>query len=103
MDSYEIVVGRRRGWVWIGKVTRFKINPTDIHCHWRIEDACHIRSWGTSEGLGELVNGPLLETVIDPVGVVECHELTVVCRYKVNEDAWRAVLLDKINSFNSKR
>jgi hypothetical protein len=37
-----------------------------------------IRRWGTTKGLGELVNGPLEDTVLDPAGIVRAHKLAVV-------------------------
>lgn len=42
-------------------------------CFWdgdflRIENAKNIRVWGTTRGLGELVNGPLGQTVYDSAG-----------------------------------
>lgn len=52
-----------RGFVYIGDVV------TDGEwCY--IANAWNIRRWGTRNGLGELVNGPLSETVLDRVGDV---------------------------------
>lgn len=52
-----------RGFVYIGQVV------TDGEwCH--ISNAWNIRRWGTTRGLGELVNGPLANTVLDRVGSV---------------------------------
>jgi len=44
-------------------------------CFWdgdflRIEQAENIRRWGTTKGLGELINGPLKDTQHDPAGTV---------------------------------
>lgn len=36
----------------------------------RIDNCQNIRLWGTTKGLGQLVNGPLKETKSDPSGVV---------------------------------
>lgn len=35
-----------------------------------LSQARNIRIWGTSKGLGELVNGPLSKTVLDEVGQI---------------------------------
>jgi len=50
-----------RGFVYVGDVSR----DGDFIV---ISNAKNIRKWGTSLGLGELVNGPLKSTVLDPVG-----------------------------------
>jgi hypothetical protein len=34
----------------------------------RLADAQVIRQWGTTRGIGELRNGPLPETILDPLG-----------------------------------
>ena len=36
----------------------------------RIDGCKNIRRWGTTQGLDQLVNGPLKETKVDPAGVV---------------------------------
>lgn len=52
-----------RGFVYIGRVV------TDGEwCH--ISGAWNIRRWGTTRGLGELVDGPTLNTELDRVGDV---------------------------------
>ena len=38
-----------------------------------IRNAKNIRVWGTSKGLGELVNGPTSKTVLDPVEPSVCR------------------------------
>ena len=52
-----------RGFVYVGKC---KIDGEFLH----IENARNIRRWGTTKGLGELVNGPTASTVLDEVGKV---------------------------------
>ena len=36
----------------------------------KITEAKNIRRWGTTQGLGQLVNGPTARTVVDEVGEV---------------------------------
>jgi len=44
----------------------------------KLTNASVIRKWGTEQGLGQLITGPMKETVLDPCGTVEIHEQTVV-------------------------
>ena len=60
-----------RGFVYVGDVTidgDFAV----------IENAKNIRYWGTKNGLGELVNGPLKETKLDTVGTVKAPMRSVI-------------------------
>jgi len=52
-----------RGFVYVGDVTIDNYFLT-------IDKASNIRYWGTKNGLGELVNGPLNETKLDKIGTV---------------------------------
>ena len=52
-----------RGFVYVGNVSR---DGEFL----KLTDAKNIRKWGTTKGLGELVNGPLANTITDPVGEV---------------------------------
>jgi hypothetical protein len=61
LGSQIVVVDR--GFVYVGNVTI----EGDI-C--RIANARNVRKWGTSKGLGELVNGPTKDTVVDEAGEV---------------------------------
>ena len=61
LGSQIVVVDR--GFVYVGNVTI----EGDM-C--RIKSARNIRKWGTTKGLGELVNGPLKDTVLDEAGEV---------------------------------
>ena len=55
-----------RGFVYVGEV--------EINGDWiTIKNAKNIRKWGTTKGLGELINGPLKDTVLDECGEVITH------------------------------
>jgi hypothetical protein len=56
-----------RGWVFVGNCE----DHTDGSV--TISNAKNIRNWGTSRGLGELANGPLVgKTKFDEYGTVRC-------------------------------
>lgn len=57
------IVVMDRGWVYVGVVT---IRGDNV----LLTNARNIRKWGTTKGLGELVNGPTPSTVLDPVGEI---------------------------------
>jgi len=65
------IVILQRGWVVVGRWHRDGDDVT-------LTSASVIRRWGTSKGLGELANGPLSETKLDPAGTIRCHILAVV-------------------------
>ena len=52
-----------RGFVYVGQCSIKDDTLT-------IQEARNIRYWGTSKGLGELINGPLAQTKVDDVGTV---------------------------------
>ena len=55
-----------------------------------MQNAHCIRVWGTSRGLGELVNGPTEKTILDPMGTL--HLESVLFTMEVDQDAWKSVL-----------
>jgi hypothetical protein len=61
-----------RGWVFVG------------NCHDNddgsvtITNCRNIRLWGTTQGLGELVNGPLQDTKHDAYGTVRCTPIVTI-------------------------
>jgi hypothetical protein len=70
-----------RGFVYIGNAT--------IEDDWCvIERAKNIRVWGTTKGLGELVNGPTKDTKLDAVGTVRAPMRAVISIIDANGDAW---------------
>lgn len=70
MSNVRILV-LQRGWVVVGNYSQ-----DGDECV--LTDASVIRRWGTTRGLGELVRGPLKDTVLDPAGTVRAHKLAVV-------------------------
>lgn len=83
-DPVRIVV-LQRGWVYVGRLKRGKEECI-------ISNAKCIRYWGTSKGLGELVNGPLSGTKLDDANVVRYHPLTEINTIDCNEEAWSKIL-----------
>jgi hypothetical protein len=55
-----------RGWVFVGDCTDESDGTVTIR------NAKNIRKWGTTTGLGQLVNGPTGNTVADEYGTVKC-------------------------------
>jgi hypothetical protein len=70
-----------RGFVYIGSAT-----VEDDWCV--ITNARNIRQWGTTKGLGELVNGPLPNTKLDAVGTVRAPLRAVISLIDANADKW---------------
>ncbi len=70
----EIVV-IERGWVVVGEVTSApdKLTITNARC---------IRRWGTTQGLGQLIDGPQPDTVLDPLGTVVVPIRSVIMRIR---------------------
>lgn len=72
-----------RGFVYIGNV--------EIDGDWCvITDAKNIRVWGTTDGLGELVNGPTKTTKLDSVGTVRAPMRAVISVIDVDASKWPA-------------
>jgi hypothetical protein len=81
MNEVRILV-LQRGWVVVGDYTE-----EGDECVLR--NASVIRRWGTSKGLGEIVNGPTENTVLDACGEVRAHKLAVVMHIKADAEGWR--------------
>ncbi len=74
-----------RGFVYVGQVT--------VDGDWcLIENARNIRVWGTTKGLGELVNGPTASTKLDTVGNVRAPLRAVISIIDAKADKWNGVL-----------
>lgn len=70
MSNVRILV-LQRGWIAVGEYS-------EVGDECVLTDASVIRRWGTTKGLGELVNGPLRDTILDPAGIIRAHKLAVV-------------------------
>ena len=73
-----------RGFVYVGKCAiegDFLI----------ISAARNIRIWGTSKGLGELVNGPLKDTKLDAVGTVRAPMRALISLIDVVSEKWQKI------------
>jgi hypothetical protein len=73
-----------RGFVYVGRV------------EWNegmliLRNAKCIRKWGTTKGIGELVNGPLSGTVLDTVGTVHVPERAVISLIEVVAASWKGI------------
>lgn len=80
---YQIAV-LDRGFVYIGRV---EWNDDVL----TITNAKCIRRWGTTKGLGELVNGPRPETILDTVGTIHVPEHALIHLIDVVESAWKNI------------
>jgi hypothetical protein len=79
------IVVLQRGWVYIGRFER-----TGNSC--KLYNAYNIRTWGTTKGLPELVNGATSSTILDKCeGIVEFDWLTVVHTITVKAEAWKQI------------
>lgn len=73
----------QRGWVVVGELYK--------NGHYlSLENASVIRSWGTTNGIGEIAeNGPTDKTVLDKCRTVKAHELTLVAMIECNQKKWK--------------
>jgi hypothetical protein len=86
MAAKPVIAILQRGWVFVGMLSR---NGSAL----KLENARNVRRWGTTRGLGELAaEGPKPNTVLDPAGAVEFHELTVVALLNCEESKWIEIL-----------
>lgn len=81
-DDVRLVI-LQRGWVFVG----YYHSDPETGAAW-LTGARNIRRWGTTQGLGELVDGPTDETVLDPAGTVRFHLMTEVATIEADPDAW---------------
>ena len=73
-----------RGFVFVGRV---EYSDDSVI----ITDAKNIRKWGTTKGLGELVNGPLSGTVLDAAGTVIAPKRAMIFTLTVDEQKWKTI------------
>lgn len=76
------IVILQRGWVYVGEWNR-----RGDEC-W-LDNAKCIRSWGTTNGLGEIAEGgPTSSTKLEPTPTVRFHRLCVVASIDCNSSKW---------------
>jgi hypothetical protein len=81
LTGFAIVV-LDRGFVYVGKV--------EIEDDWCIiKEARNIRQWGTTKGLGELVDGPTSKTVLDVVGTLRAPMRAVISIIDADAAKWK--------------
>jgi len=73
-----------RGFVYVGRIEHLDNGIV-------LRNAKNIRVWGTTKGLGELVNGPLKDTKLDPVGTVHVPTRAIIHIIEVVESAWKGI------------
>lgn len=56
-----------------------------------ITGARNIRIWGTTRGLGQLVNGPLKDTKLDMVGTVRIPLKALISLIDVEQSTWNSL------------
>jgi hypothetical protein len=79
------IVVLQRGWVYVGRFERIG-NDCKLH------NSYCIRTWGTTKGLQELVNGVTSSTKLDKCdGVVEFDWLTVIHTIACNKESWKQI------------
>lgn len=80
-DSEVRIVVLQRGWVVVG---RYREDGDRV----LLSDAHVIERWGTTQGLGELVNGPTSKTQLRWAGSIEAHRLGVVLSIAADGAKW---------------
>lgn len=75
MGPVRIVVADK-GFVFVGNVEEHGDGSVTI------TNAQNIRRWGTSRGLGELINGPTQSTIADPYGTVKLKPIVQIAVVK---------------------
>ena len=71
LGEMRIIVADR-GWVFVGDCVDNEDGSVTIY------NAQNIRRWGTTRGLGELINGPTQNTKYDPYGTVKTKPIAEI-------------------------
>lgn len=79
------IVVLQRGWVVVGYYAEDGDDVT-------VTNASVIRAWGTTKGLGQLIDGPTSATKLDKSGTVRAHRVAVVLTLDADETKWGPVL-----------
>jgi len=84
-NSEVKIVVLQRGWVAVGYWHR---EGNDC----KLTNASIIRTWGTTNGLGEIVTSPTSKTVLDKAGTIQFDYLTVVLTLDCEVSGWQTKL-----------
>jgi hypothetical protein len=79
-----------RGFVYVGHITTDVRDGSDKNMM-TITGAKNIRLWGTTKGIGELVNGPLPSTKLDNVGTVHVPLRALISLIDVDQEKWNTL------------
>lgn len=81
VESKVQIIIAPRGWVFVGY--------TSVVGEELVVDRANvIRIWGTKRGLGELMNGPLAETKLDPCGTTRIPLAAIIAKIDCEESKW---------------
>ena len=84
-DIYIVVL--QRGWVAIG------YRSAGANGDYVLNNAAHIRIWGTTKGLGEIAEGgPTSKTVLDKCPPIEYNPLTAIMHIRCKGEVWTSKL-----------
>lgn len=78
------IVVADRGFVYVGHVE-------EQESFVKLTLAKNIRIWGTTKGLGELVNGPTSKTAMDSVGTIRIPNRAVISIIDVEQSKWKLI------------
>ena len=88
-----------RGHVLVGRIVP---HPT-LAFHWLVSPGRTIRRWGTDQGLPQLADGPLADTVLDAIGTFSVPWRAVLFLIDVKEEAWREFLKLGVDTQTTRR
>lgn len=93
MKSERVIVIATAGWVFTGFTDlndKNQVHRNDLGDVVLSQAAC-IRVWGTDAGIGQLaLYGPQKETILDPIGVMDIPNHSVIGILRCVEEPWTA-------------
>ena len=82
-ESRVQIVIAPRGWIFVGYTHEDKESNKLV-----IERCNVIRVWGTEKGLGELINGPKVNTKLDPCRIARIPMDAIIAQIDCEESKW---------------
>lgn len=77
-----------RGWVKVGF-----LGESERPFHYSLTNCRVIRRWGTTNGLAQLKNGPLADTVLEEIHNSEIPWRAVLDIIEVDQEKWKSHLV----------